>query len=259
MQINKELLLKITGLKLSGIIDKMDNNQFEEYCNDLFDFVKYFHDQEVELKFYFSEKNYIGFSKSLESVRDTLIKIHAIVLVQSIDELFKKIHDHKYQMDETHLTYLLTEISTLSLDIQMAKYNSIAQSEIVLEHFKENKNQKSILAVDDVSLILSTLNMALHGTEYKSIGVRSGKDALKYLKDHTPDLFILDIEMPIMNGYELAKKIRSIGQKAPIIFLTGNTDEECFYKAVEAGASDFIVKPVNNKQVLEKIKKYLDK
>lgn len=70
-------------------------------------------------------------------------------------------------------------------------------------------------------------------------------------------MFILDREMLEMNGYELAEKIRSSGQTAPIIFLTGKAIEEYVIKAIKTGAADFTVKPVNNEHVLNKIKKYI--
>jgi DNA-binding response OmpR family regulator len=89
------------------------------------------------------------------------------------------------------------------------------------------------------------------------ICVNSGDDALRYLKSHQPDLFILDIEMPKMNGYDLALKIREVGQRAPIIFLTGNATKRNVIRAIEAGASDFIVKPIDKKYVAYKINKYL--
>jgi CheY-like chemotaxis protein len=80
---------------------------------------------------------------------------------------------------------------------------------------------------------------------------------MKYLEKHHPDLFLLDIEMPEMNGYELAARIRKNGEKAKIVFLTGNAKKENVMKAVEAGAADFIVKPVSKEGVLAKITMYI--
>lgn len=122
---------------------------------------------------------------------------------------------------------------------------------------EKDDGPKSVLAVDDVSLILNSLKLALKDTKYKLTCVRSGAEALRFIKNNKPDLFVLDIEMPEMNGYELAEKIRANGQTAPIIFLTGNAKEEYVIKAIKAGAADFIVKPVDNEHVLEKIKKYI--
>ena len=63
--------------------------------------------------------------------------------------------------------------------------------------------------------------------------------------------------MPEMNGYDLARKIRESGHTAPIIFLTANSSHKHVMKAIEAGAVDFIVKPINRIQVISKIEKVL--
>jgi CheY-like chemotaxis protein len=87
--------------------------------------------------------------------------------------------------------------------------------------------------------------------------VTSGRDALRFLQRHKPALFLLDIDLPEMDGYALAAKIRESGQKAPIIFLTGNSQRGCVVKAIETGAADFIVKPIIKDDIVAKIYKYI--
>ena len=72
-----------------------------------------------------------------------------------------------------------------------------------------------------------------------------------------PQLFVLDIDMPEMNGIELAKRLRKQGQNAPIIFLTGNATMEYVKECLQVECSDFIVKPINPQNVASRIKKYL--
>jgi putative two-component system response regulator len=122
---------------------------------------------------------------------------------------------------------------------------------------KEEKKEINILAVDDTPLFLNLLKVALQGSEYKFTCVNSSRAALNYIELNTPDLFILDIEMPRINGYELAKKLQESGQTAPVIFLTANATPEYVRKAAEAGAVDYIIKPIDSRQVLSKIKKYV--
>jgi DNA-binding response OmpR family regulator len=116
---------------------------------------------------------------------------------------------------------------------------------------------KCILAVDDSAFILGILKNILIEAGYKLTCVTSSADALRYLLKNRPDLFILDIEMPQINGYELAEKIREVGQSAPIIFLTANSTKEYLIKAVSSGAVDFIVKPINKEHVLSRIAKHI--
>jgi DNA-binding response OmpR family regulator len=80
---------------------------------------------------------------------------------------------------------------------------------------------------------------------------------MKYLRDNTPDLILMDIEMPGMKGYELAERIRDGGLDVPIIFLTGNTRKENVIKAIQAGAVDFIVKPMIFRNVLDRVDKHI--
>jgi len=112
---------------------------------------------------------------------------------------------------------------------------------------------KIILAVDDTPFFLNTLKSLLADMPYKLICVTSGKDALRVIGTKQPDLFILDIEMPDMDGYELAGKIREAGQTAPIIFLTGNTAPEYAEKALEKGASALVTKPIQKEILVAEI------
>jgi len=119
-----------------------------------------------------------------------------------------------------------------------------------------NNTEKKILAVDDADIVLHILSAFLRDSHYKLTSATSGKTALTFLKKHRPDLFILDIDMPEMDGYELALRIRAGGQTAPIIFLTGNSTEESIIKALQVGAADFIAKPICKAKLLERIAKF---
>jgi CheY-like chemotaxis protein len=69
-----------------------------------------------------------------------------------------------------------------------------------------------------------------------------------------PDLILLDIEMPGMNGYELAHRLRVGGSDAPIIFVTANSAREYVNRAVEAGAAALLMKPLRSSQLLAKLR-----
>jgi len=144
----------------------------------------------------------------------------------------------------------------LSIDIQMAVYEDENEAATPVEG-QNAAGEYRILAVDDDAFLLESLKQIFLGTKYKLTGVNSGIAAMRFLQKHTPDLFILDIEMPEMNGYELAQKIRDYGKKAPIIFLTGNAGKEYVLKAILAGAADFILKPVTRELALERVGKFI--
>jgi CheY-like chemotaxis protein len=117
---------------------------------------------------------------------------------------------------------------------------------------------KIILAVDNSAFFLRAMELMLKGSGYKLVCVNSGKAALEFLrKQRAPSLFIFDIEMPLLNGYDLAKRVQELGFKAPIIFLTGNAKEEHIKEAARVGAADYIVKPLNKAQLMERINKLI--
>jgi len=138
---------------------------------------------------------------------------------------------------------------------------------VVLDKFNKTLDElvgvdlnKCVLAVDDMPEILSFVNNAIKDN-YKVIPVPSGRAALAALKAHTPDLFILDIEMPEMDGFELAATIRKMPEHAatPIIFLTGNSSRSYITKAMQVGADEFIIKPASHGYLLAKVGGFLNK
>jgi len=117
---------------------------------------------------------------------------------------------------------------------------------------------KIILAVDDMPEILSFVNSALKNF-YKIIAVPSGKAAINVIKSQQPDLFLLDIDMPEMDGFELIRIIRSTPEfkKTPVVFLTGNSSRDHVTAAMIEGCNDFIVKPTTYEYLRTTVGKYI--
>lgn len=119
--------------------------------------------------------------------------------------------------------------------------------------------KKTILIVDDDRLTLSTAQEQL-GDVYKVVAVNSGKQAYKYLSRYTPDLILLDINMPQTDGFEVMKTLQADAHLCtiPVIFLTADrsceTEVECF----RVGACDFISKPFEPQIMLSRIKSTLE-
>ena len=96
-------------------------------------------------------------------------------------------------------------------------------------------HKRTILVVDDMSQIRNILSFNLRKDGYEIRAAANGKDALKYaLGDEPPDLIILDIMMPGMDGYEVIKKIRAsdTAKDIPIIFLTANAQKKDVQKDI---------------------------
>lgn len=120
-------------------------------------------------------------------------------------------------------------------------------------------DRKCIVAVDDSGIILKSLEKLLAET-YEFHAFTKGMRALKYLKEEdTPDLIILDIDMEGINGYEMLEMIRKKEElkDVPVIFLTSNNDKEHVVKAINGGANDYAVKPINEEVFMGKVHKLL--
>ncbi|MCL2699577.1 MAG: response regulator [Defluviitaleaceae bacterium] len=121
-----------------------------------------------------------------------------------------------------------------------------------------SRGSKTVLAVDDRPEILTQVSNALRN-HYKALGAPGGKVAIDIINAHDIDLFILDIDMPEMDGFELARIIRGNRkyEKTPIVFLTANSTRDRIMRAIRLGADDFVVKPAYNEALLTKARKYL--
>lgn len=118
-----------------------------------------------------------------------------------------------------------------------------------------------ILIVDDNAFYLALLNTILKDVKAEIYMASSGKEALSIIKEHDFALSILDIQMPEMDGFELAGHIRNMLDRdlVPIIFLTADfSDEIQLYKGYNHGAIDFLTKPVNKTIFLNKVKIFLE-
>ena len=84
---------------------------------------------------------------------------------------------------------------------------------------------------------------------------KDGVDALSILQDHLPDVILLDIEMPRMDGYELASHVRSDARTAdiPIVMITSRVGEKHRARAIELGVNDYLGKPYQENQLLDAI------
>jgi len=256
--IAKDRLLGIPSLKLAGKIEQMNDEQLQQYEQILISFIESFPENEQKIKSALEARNADLIENSMEAVCETLEKIYANDIAAKCQKYISMMKVFPYEKIEAFITEFLKTVAMLSIDIQMAKYLEKDKGKEERPVSKKPNSEKIILAVDDATISLTMLKKSLQGIPYKLFCVNSGDEALRFLnKNPEPDLFILDIEMPKMNGYELAEKLREKGQKAPIIFLTGNATKKNVVKAIDAGASDFIVKPIDKTYLAYKINKYM--
>ena len=113
-----------------------------------------------------------------------------------------------------------------------------------------------ILLVDDDPDLLAVTGFALQQAGFLVVKASDGVAALDAFKREQPDLAVLDINMPRMNGFELAQKLRERSQ-IPLIMLTARSEEEDVVRALALGADDYLTKPFSPKILLARVKALL--
>ncbi|MFN8547300.1 MAG: response regulator [Candidatus Eisenbacteria bacterium] len=120
-------------------------------------------------------------------------------------------------------------------------------------------DRKRILVVDDEIYIVHILEFSLTMEGYEVVTASDGEEALKKIEDDRPDLVVLDIMMPKLDGYEVCRRLRQKEETAslPVILLSAKGRPVDREVGMEVGADDYIVKPFSPRRLLEKIRELL--
>lgn len=113
----------------------------------------------------------------------------------------------------------------------------------------------TILAVDDIVTNILLLKAVLSRAKYKIISAASGQEALDKIETEHPDLILLDIMMPDMDGYEVLRRLKAdpAHQDIPVIFLTALHNPDAIVKGFKLGASDYVSKPFNHEELITRV------
>ena len=122
-------------------------------------------------------------------------------------------------------------------------------------------SKHKILIVDDETDIVTSVAFILKSRGYEVITASDGAKGLVMAKNEYPDLILLDIMMPMMDGYEVCGKLKADKNtiKTPIIMFSAKGEGESVSLAKKAGANDYIVKPFSLPTLLNKVSRLLDK
>lgn len=118
--------------------------------------------------------------------------------------------------------------------------------------------QRTICLVDDDPVLRGLLADLLVPLGFNTLEARDAESCLKMLDEVRPDLFLLDISMPGMNGLELCTRIREMGIKVPVLMLSADAQESNRATEYQQFYNDYLIKPVNNHHLLDKIARYLE-
>ena len=119
---------------------------------------------------------------------------------------------------------------------------------------------KKILIVDDEQDIVESLKFVLENCDYSCYCAYNGEDGLKLAREIVPDLMILDVMMPRINGYKISRllKFDNKYKNIPILMVTARSQEEDKLIGEETGANEYITKPFDLDEVVATVQKYLE-
>ncbi len=127
------------------------------------------------------------------------------------------------------------------------------------ENILLDNSKKTILAVDDESSILDLLKFNLEKEGFNFISAEDGEEGINKVLNEKPDLLLLDVMIPKMDGLSVCKKIRQENINIPIIMLSARGEEIDKVLGLEIGADDYITKPFSPREVIARIKANLRK
>ena len=113
---------------------------------------------------------------------------------------------------------------------------------------------KTVLIVEDEQNIVDILSFNLSREGYDTLEAYDGKTGLQLALEHNPDLILLDLMLPEMNGFDVCREIRKTGSTIPILMLTAREEEADKVLGLELGADDYITKPFSVRELMARVK-----
>ena len=116
---------------------------------------------------------------------------------------------------------------------------------------------KTILIVEDTELNIDLITQILED-DYKLLIARDGAQGVEMALENNPDLILMDISLPVMDGYAATRKIRETNKTMPIIGVSAHAMSGHEQSAKEAGCNDYLTKPIDDQLLLDKLKTFLN-
>ncbi|MGN0637487.1 MAG: response regulator [Huintestinicola sp.] len=206
-----------------------------------------------DMKNFYEEKDYDNYRITVHSVKSTSLTIGAAELSGEAKglEMAQKSGDIGYIEENHQRVYEMYGEMLQKIKAVLDDPDDILGG----EETKEERISR-ILIVDDDPSCLAIAKRTLE-TKFEVITAGSGDEALKILRKDIPDLAVLDIYMPEMDGFELMKRIRELCD-VPVVFLTADSDKSLEERCFDRGAMDFITKPVTSTILINRLSRVIE-
>ena len=264
----------IKGNQYGKVNIETDVEKFKQIIYHLLDnAIKFTHDGEIEFGYITDKDNAIQFY-----VRDTGIGIP----ISQIDYIFNNFTQLDYgptrryggtglglSISKGFVEMIggkiwITSEESIGTTVYFTVKGTIEQiypdfvDDIQGETIQQDWSNKHLLIVEDDILNFAFLQECLEQTNVKIAHASNGQEAIDYCRNIDFDLVLMDIQLPILNGYDATKLIRSFNPNIPIIAQTANALSNDKYKCIDAGCNDYMSKPISIKTLLNTIDKFLN-
>ncbi|MCB0192321.1 MAG: response regulator [Anaerolineae bacterium] len=171
------------------------------------------------------------------------------------------LHQRKRAMELGAAEYLIKPVSKTDIEQVMNQVSPLDGETLQGTHEEDDDEQPLILLVEDDETNIKIVSDYLIAYGYRVFVARHGQEAIKRVIDDQPDLVLMDIQMPVMDGLEAIRRIRKNKSKAirmtPIVAVTALAMQGDSARCLEAGADDYISKPISLKELSDRIEKIL--
>ena len=116
---------------------------------------------------------------------------------------------------------------------------------------------RRILVVEDERNIVELVQLYLTNEGYEVLAAHDGREAIRLVRSEKPDLVVLDLMLPELDGFEVCRRLRQVGNDLPIIMLTARDDDVDKIVGLELGADDYVTKPFNPRELVARVRAVL--
>ncbi len=194
-----------------------------------------------------------------ETVRQTLMRLHDAMDCFDLDEADGAMKELETYMLPADMQPMEEQLQAYVADVAMEEVLRLTEAMCEKLENEDTGADTLIMIVDDDEINSKAVTSMLQ-EEYTVIAAKSGREAFELLKEQTPDLILLDVHMPEMDGHDVLHALKENADYAdiPVVFLTSDEDEHTEVQGFSEGAIDFIRKPFRKSVALQRIRRILE-